>query len=147
MTPPPVSITVNAGKDETPYILLAFDKDVTEEEIKSALSVTKDSKNFSINWVSGNNESNPGADIIAGTDIIQNTKDGAKYRVVMLRLKEGGTYQVNTGSLALVKEKSEGFAVAPFEKLELTLNGNLSGQIKHAEAHHGAAADKLLRFF
>ena len=134
VTPPPVSITVDAGKDETPYILLAFDKDVTEEEIKSALSVTKDSKNFSINWVSGNNESNPGADIIAGTDIIQNTKDGAKYRVVMLRLKEGGTYQVNTGSLALVKEKSEGFAVAPFEKLELTLNGNLSGQIKHAEA-------------
>ena len=134
VTPPPVSITVDASKDETPYILLAFDKDVTEEEIKSALSVTKDSKNFSINWVSGNNESNPGADIIAGTDIIQNTKDGAKYRVVMLRLKEGGTYQVNTGSLALVKEKSEGFAVAPFEKLELTLNGNLSGQIKHAEA-------------
>lgn len=136
VTPPPtsISITVNAGEDETPYILLAFDKDVTEEEIKRALSVTKDSKNFSINWVSGNNESNPGADIIAGTDIIQNTKDGAKYRVVMLRLKEGGTYQVNTGSLALVKEKSEGFAVAPFEKLELTLNGNLSGQIKHAEA-------------
>ena len=134
VTPHPVSITVDAGKDETPYILLAFDKDVTEEEIKSVLSVTKDSKNFSINWVSGNNESNPGADIIAGTDIIQNTKDGAKYRVVMLRLKEGGTYQVNTGSLALVKEKSEGFAVAPFEKLELTLNGNLSGQIKHAEA-------------
>ena len=134
VTPPPTSITVNAGEDETPYILLAFDKDVTEEEIKRVLSVTKDSKNFSINWVSGNNESNPGAEIIAGTDIIQNTKDGAKYRVVMLRLKEGGTYQVNTGSLALVKEKSEGFAVAPFEKLELTLNGNLSGQIKHAEA-------------
>ncbi len=134
VTPPPTSITVNAGEDETPYILLAFDKDVTEEEIKRVLSVTKDSKNFSINWVSGNNESNPGAEIIAGTDIIQNTKDGAKYRVVMLRLPTGGTYEVNTGSLPLVKEKSEWFAVAPFEKLELTLNGNLSGQIKHAEA-------------
>ena len=133
VTPPSTSITASAGEDETPYILLAFDKDVTEEEIKRVLSVTKDSKNFSINWVSGNNESNPGAEIIAGTDIIQNTKDGAKYRVVILRLKEGGTYQVNTGSLTPVEGKSKGFAVAPFEKLELTLNGNLSGRIKYAE--------------
>ena len=134
VTPPPTPITASAGADETPYILLAFENTVTEQQIMDNLSVTKDSKNFSINWVSGNNESNPGADIIAGTDIIQNTKDGAKYRVVILRLKEGGTYQVNTGSLTPVEGKSKGFAVAPFEKLELTLNGNLSGQIKHAEA-------------
>ena len=36
------TITVNANDaDETPYILLAFDKNVTEEEIKKNLSVTK----------------------------------------------------------------------------------------------------------
>ena len=51
----------------------------------------------------------------------------------MLRLKNGGSYEVNTGSLVLVEEKSKDFTVTPFEELNLTLNENLSGEIKYAE--------------
>ena len=130
------TIEVNAGPDETPYILLAFDKDVTEEEVKSVLSVTKENKNFSINWVSGNNESNHGADIIAGTDIIKNKTDETEYRVVMLRLPTGGIYEVGTGSLELKMHQKA--TVMPFEELDLNLsldnnNSQVSGQVKYAE--------------
>ena len=130
---------------ETPYILLAFDEDVTEEQIQKALTVTKDgTKITNIYWVkkeSANVEEigkiDPDADINAGTDLIENV-DGNKYRVVLLRLKNGGTYEVNTGSLTLVKDKSKGVTVTPFEKLELNLDSrssisNVLGKIKYAE--------------
>ena len=130
--------------DETPYILLAFDSSVTEQQIKdNNLSVTKKNSNvpLSIYWVNDAvNEDEKGhidrnADINAATDILING-DGKSYRVAILRLKEGGTYQVNTGSLTPVPDKSKGFAVAPFESLDLTLyptNGLVSGTIKYAE--------------
>ena len=139
VTPAPVSIIASAGEDETPYILLAFENTVTEQQIKDNLSVTKGNSTdtLAINWLTYSAEEEGQKGIIdktkvinAASDIIKN-KDGKEYRVVILRLKESGTYQVNT-SLALVKEKSEGFAVAPFESLSLTQSGNtLSGKVKH----------------
>lgn len=131
------TITVTASADETPYILLAFEKNVTEQEIKNNLSVMKQDETdpISINWVDDGGEINSSADINAGIDLITNTEDRKEYRVVLLRLKNGGTYEVNTGSLTLVTDKSKGVTVTPFEKLELNLdsNGEVSGKIKYAE--------------
>lgn len=54
--------------------------------------------------------------------------------MAMLRLSEGGTYEVNTNSLTLVTDKSCGVAITPFESLVLNLNDyQLSGEIKYAE--------------
>ena len=132
------TITVTAGADETPYILLAFNKNVTEEEIRTALSVMKqgDSNSIDINWVGEDGQINPTAEIYAGIDLIKNNKDGEEYRVALLRLKEAGTYEVNTGGLTLVTDKSKGVAVAPFEKLALTLDDSsyrVSGEVEYAE--------------
>ena len=139
------TIEVTAGADETPYILLAFGESVTEDQIKDALSVKKNGTPIpsdNIYWVkkeSANEEEigkiDPNADINAGTDLIEHN-DGKKYRVALLRLKNGGTYEVNTGDLTLVKDKSEGVTVTPFEKLKLNLNsssGEVSGQVAYAE--------------
>ena len=132
------TIEVNADKDngETPYILLAFENTVTEQEIKQALSVTKSGETSPTNiyWVGDDYEINSAYTINADTDIIKNKDDGKDYRVAILRLTEGGTYEVNTGSLALEKDKSQGVSIAPFESLELHLNDNrVSGEIKYAE--------------
>lgn len=143
------TIEVTANGEETPYILLAFGESVSEEDIKDKLSVKRQGENDSIkiNWVKkegaeGVSEEeigtiDPNAEINAGTDLIEHA-DGNKYRVVLLRLKNGGTYEVNTGSLTLVKDKSKGVTVAPFEKLELNLDSRRSiskvlGKIKYAE--------------
>lgn len=135
-----LTITVNANADETPYILLAFDESVSEEDIKQALIVTKkdETDRIDINWVGEDGQTDPTAEIYAGIDLIKNNKDGEEYRVALLRLKDGGTYEVNTGSLTLVKDKSKGVTVAPFEKLELNLDSRRSiskvlGKIKYAE--------------
>ena len=127
-------ITVNAGADETPYILLAFDNNLTEEEIKQALKVQKDSKDLTVYWVGEDKKINPAADINAAStgDMKKTEDDGNYYRLVLLRLKEGGTYSVNTGALSFSDE--EGFTVEPFEKLELTQNtNNLTGKVKYSE--------------
>ena len=133
------TITVSANGEETPYILLAFDEDVDEDAVKQALNVTKqgETDSIQINWVGDGGEIDSTYEINAGTDLIENV-DGNKYRVVLLRLKNGGTYEVNTGSLTLVKDKSKGVTVAPFEKLELNLDSrssisNVLGKIKYAE--------------
>ena len=129
-------ITVYADADETPYILLAFDESVSEEDIKQALIVTKkdETNRIDINWVGEDGQINSTAEINAGTDLITNNEDGKEYRVALLRLKSGGTYEVNTDSLTLVREKSKGVTVTPFEKLELSLSGNqVSGEVKYAE--------------
>lgn len=140
-------ITVNANEGETPYIVLAFDKNVTEEQIKGNLSVKRggvDIPSGNIYWVKkegvkeeeiGNIK--PTADINATSDILKH-KDGDNYRVAILRLKDGGTYEVevNTGGLTLVTDKSKSVAVAPFEKLALTLDDRsyrVSGKVKYAE--------------
>lgn len=141
------TIEVTANGEETPYILLAFGESVSEEEIQTNLSVKRqgETDSIKINWVKkegaeGVSEEeigkiNPNADINAGTALIENV-DRNKYRVVLLRLKNGGTYEVNTGSLTLVTDKSEGVTVTPFEKLYLELDSNLnkvSGLVEYAE--------------
>lgn len=131
-------ITVNAQAEETPYILLAFENTVTEQEIKDSLSVTKQgaTDSIEINWLGDGGSIEYDKDINADIDIIKNKEDEKSYRVAMLRLKDDGTYEVNTGSLALAAGKSKGFVVTPFERLNLTLNENLSGvsgEIKYAE--------------
>ena len=123
---------VTAGQDETPYIVLAFDNSVTDEQIKASLSVTKDSTTIPVNWIANNGEINPAYDIngtiIAGMKKAQD--DGKEYRMVILRLKEGGSYSVSTNELSFSDEKS--FAVEPFESLSLTQNGNsLSGAVSY----------------
>ena len=128
------TITVTAGADETPYILLAFDKNVTEQKIKENLSVTKktESDPTQIYWVGEDGQIDPTAEIYAGIDLIKNNKDGKEYRVALLRLKDGGTYVVNTGALDI--QKSQKATVTPFEKLDLSLSGNqVSGEVKYAE--------------
>ena len=130
------TITVDAGADETPYILLAFDSSVSEEEIQRALSVKKDGSEIGINWVGEDGQIYSTYEINAGSDLVKNTDDGKEYRVVLLRLTQGGTYVVNTGDLTLVKDKSKDFSVAPFEKLALNLDsssGKVSGEVKYAE--------------
>ena len=128
------TITVTAGADETPYILLAFDSSVSEEDIKQALIVTKkdETDHIDINWVGEDGQTDPAAEIYAGIDLIKNNKDGEEYRVALLRLKDGGTYVVNTGDLE--PRKNQTATVTPFEKLELSLSGNqVSGEVKYAE--------------
>ena len=128
------TITVDAGADETPYILLAFDSSVSEEDIKQALIVTKkdETDHIDINWVGEDGQTDPTAEIYAGIDLIKNNKDGKEYRVALLRLKDGGTYVVNTGALDI--QKSQKATVTPFEKLNLSLSGNqVSGEVKYAE--------------
>ncbi|WP_337765200.1 S-layer homology domain-containing protein [Dysosmobacter sp.] len=128
------TITVNANADETPYILLAFDESVSEEDIKQALIVTKkdETDRIDINWVGEDGQTDPTAEIYAGIDLIKNNKDGEEYRVALLRLKDGGTYVVNTGDLE--PQKNQTATVTPFEKLELSLRGNqVSGKVKYAE--------------
>ena len=124
--------TVTAGPDETPYIVLAFNNNVTEDEIKNKLKVTKDGSVIDINWLAKDGEMDATKDINAMTiaDMKKSQYDGKEYRLAVLRLKEGGTYTVNSGALEFTDEKS--FAVEPFEKLELTQNGYaLSGQVKY----------------
>ena len=124
--------TVAAGPDETPYIVLAFDNNVTEAEIQTALSVTQDSVDLPIHWLGSAAQMDPNAAINAMTiaDMKKSPDDGKEYRLAVLRLKEGGTYTVNSGALEFTDKKS--FAVEPFEKLELTQNGyTLSGAVKY----------------
>ena len=127
--------TVTAGPDETPYIVLAFNNRVTEEEIKNELKVTKGGSVIDINWLAKDGEMDATKDINAMTiaDMKKSQDDGKEYRLAVLRLKEGGTYTVNSGALEFTDAKS--FAVEPFEKLNLTQSGNaLSGQVKYPDA-------------
>lgn len=127
-------IEVNANPGETPYILLAFENTVTEQQIKDALTIKKNNQDIAINWVDDGGQSDPNSAINADTDILKNKNDEQEYRMAMLRLSEGGTYEVNTNSLTLVTDKSCGVAITPFESLVLNLNDyQLSGKIKYAE--------------
>jgi len=85
-----------------------------------------------IYWLAEDGKMDANAAINAMTiaDMKKSQDDGKEYRLAVLRLKEGGTYTVNSGALEFTDEKS--FAVEPFEKLELTQNGYaLSGQVKY----------------
>ena len=129
-------ITVDGGEGKTPYILLAFDGIVTEEEIKNNLKIQKDSSEIDINWIEeGKDPTDPNAEINA--TIIANMKksedDGKVYHLALMRLKEGGTYSVSAeNGLSFTDEK--GIDVEPFEELKLNLdssNKELAGQVKH----------------
>ena len=129
-------ITVDGGEGKTPYILLAFDGTVTEEEIKNNLKMQKDSSDININWTEeGKDPTDPDAEINA--TIIANMKksedDGKVYHLALMRLKNGGTYSVRAeNGLSFTDEK--GIAVEPFEELNLNLDSSkneLSGQVKH----------------
>ena len=127
-------IEVNANPGETPYILLAFENTVTEQQIKDALTIKKNNQDIAINWVDDGGQRDPNSAINADTYILKNKNDEQEYRMAMLRLSEGGTYEVNTNSLTLVTDKSCGVAITPFESLVLNLNDyQLSGEIKYAE--------------
>ena len=140
-TAPPASgrtanITVTAQPGETPYIVLAFDNSVTDEGIKNDLTVAKDGSTMSINWIANNGTIDPNADINATilADMKKSQDDGKQYRMAVLRLKEGGSYTVSAGMLNFTDEK--GFAVAPFEKLDLTQSGaTLTGGVKYPAAN------------
>lgn len=129
-------ITVDGGEGKTPYILLAFDGNVTEEEIKNNLKIQKDSSYININWIEeGKDPTDLNAEINA--TIIANMKksedDGKVYHLALMRLKNGGTYSVSADDgLSFTDEK--GIAVEPFEELDLNLDSStnkLSGQVKH----------------
>lgn len=127
------TIIVNAGADETPYILLDFGTDITnltEDAVKQNLKVN----NQEPNWTDSGNTS---AEIFAATDVIQNKNDLKEHRVVLLRLPSASGskgYNINAGTLTFTHEQKN---VTPFEKLEMTQGGTnndtLSGQIKYAE--------------
>ena len=124
----PVVIDVTSQAEETPYILLAFDKAVTEEEIKANLTVN----NTAPNWTDTGNTS---TDIFAATDVIENKNDRKEHRVVLLRLPSANaSYNISAGTLTFTHEQKN---VTPFEKLDMaqdTSNSDtLSGQIKYAE--------------
>ena len=127
------NISVSAALGETPYIVLAFDNSVTDAEIQSNLTVAKeDGSPISIHWIANDGDIDPNADINATilADMKKSADDGKQYRMAVLRMKEGGNYTVSTSALSFTDEK--GFAVAPFEKLDLTQNGNtLTGGVKY----------------
>ena len=127
------NITVSAASGETPYIVLAFDNSVTNAEIQTALTVAKeDGSPISIHWIANDGDIDPKADINATilADMKKSADDSKQYRMAVLRLKEGGSYTVSTSALNFTDE--QGFAVAPFEKLDLTQNGNtLTGGVKY----------------
>ena len=128
------TIEVSAGPDETPYIVLAFDNSVADTDIQSALSVAKGGSDISINWIGNGDDIDPDAAINATivADMKKDPDDGKQYRMVILRLKEGGSYSVSTNELSFSDEK--GFTVEPFESLDMTQSGyTLSGTIKYAE--------------
>lgn len=127
------NISVSAASGETPYIVLAFDNSVADAEIQNNLTVAKeDGSPISIHWIANDGDIDPNADINATilADMKKSADDGKQYRMAVLRLKEGGNYTVSTSALSFTDEK--GFAVAPFEKLDLTQNGNtLTGGVKY----------------
>ena len=127
------NIEASAAQGETPYIVLAFDNSVTDEDIQNNLTVAKDDgSSIAINWIANDGDIDPNADINATilADMKKSADDGKQYRMAVLRLKEGGNYTVSTSALSFTDEK--GFAVAPFEKLDLTQNGNtLTGGVKY----------------
>lgn len=127
-------ISASAGTDEAPYIVLAFDGNLTEEQIKDNLKIFNDrNAELNIDWMTDDSQFNPDEDVSATTiaDMEKTNADGKKYRLALLRLKEGGKYIVDAGGLTFTDEKT--FSVEPFEKLALTLTDNqISGKVKYA---------------
>lgn len=133
-TKSPVVIDVTPQAEETQYILLAFDKDVTEEEIQEKLTVNNKKPKW--DWI--NNEPIDANTIYAASDTIKNNSD-KECRFVLLRLPNTNTntstsYSISAGELSFDHKQEN---VTPFEKLEMAQDTSnretLSGQIKYAE--------------
>lgn len=80
-------IEVNANPGETPYILLAFENTVTEQQDKDALTIKKNNQDIATlggRW----RQRGPNSAINADTDILKNKNDEQEYRMAMLRLSE-----------------------------------------------------------
>ena len=95
-------ISASAGTDEAPYIVLAFDGNLTEEQIKENLKIFNDrNAELNIDWMTDDSQFNPDEDVSATTiaDMEKTNADGKKYRLALLRLKEGGKYIVDAGTL------------------------------------------------
>ena len=61
-------ILVSAGTDEAPYIVLAFDGNLTEEQIKDNLKIFNDSNTeLNIDWMTDDSEFNPNEAVSATT--------------------------------------------------------------------------------
>lgn len=128
------TITVNAGTDETPYILLDFGTDVTnitEEMIQNSLTVD----NNTPIWTWGENETAEAGKVYAASDLITKVGSHEQHRVVLLRLPSTSTsYDISAGTLNFTYEQEN---VTPFEKLEMAQDisnsETLSGKIKYAE--------------
>ena len=130
--------TVTADQGETPYIVLAFDNSVADADIQNALSVAKGGSDISIHWIGNGDNIDPDAAINATivADMKKAEDDGKEYRMVILRLKEGGSYSVSTNGRSFSDEKV--FTVEPFEELALTMEDDstakkLAGQINYPE--------------
>lgn len=129
-------ITVDGDEGKTPYILLAFDGTVLEEEIKNNLKIQKDDNEIKINWTEkGENPTDPDAEINATiiADMKKSEDDGKVYHLALMRLKNGGTYSVSAEN-GLSFTDAKGIDVEPFEELSLKLDSSkkeLSGQVKH----------------
>lgn len=129
-------ITVNAGTDETPYILLDFGTDVTnitEEMIQNSLTVD----NNTPIWTWGENETAEAGKVYAASDLITKVGSPEQHRVVLLRLPSTSTstsYDISAGTLNFTYEQEN---VTPFEKLEMAQDisnsETLNGKIKYAE--------------
>ena len=130
------TITVNAGTEETPYILLDFGTDVTnvtKEMIQNSLTVNGETPI----WTWGENETAKADKVYAASDLITKVGSHEQHRVVLLRLPSASTstsYDISAGTLNFTYEQKN---VTPFEKLEMTQDTTnsaaLSGKIKYAE--------------
>ena len=124
------TIIVNAGADETPYILLDFGTDVTnvtEEMIQNSLTVNSEKPI----WTWDENATAEAGNIYAASDLITKVGSPEQHRVVLLRLPSAGNYSVDAGTLTFTHQQEN---VTPFEKLEMSQNDSqLSGKIKYAE--------------
>ena len=128
------TITVTSSAEETPYILLAFDKEVTEDEIKNNLKLN----NTAPTWWNWTDDAQIDENTIyAVSDLVTNNQDNQQHRIVLLRLPSTSTstsYSVDAGQLQFTSEQT---SVTPFETLEMQQSGTsketLSGTIKYAE--------------
>ncbi len=130
-------VVENMGAEETPYILLAFDESVTAEQVKAVLKVN----GADVHWVNDDGSLSAGLDEINAATDMMSRANGERHRTALLRLPAGGngTYHVSTEGVYQNGEDTLLFTweqdhTAPFERLEMTQNGNqLDGLVKYPE--------------
>ncbi len=84
-------ISASAGTDEAPYIVLAFDGNLTEEQIKDNLKIFNDSNaELNIDWMTDDSQFNPDEDVSATTiaDMEKTNADGKNIVWLFCDLKK-----------------------------------------------------------